>query len=468
MDFLLELGKKKWIRRVLESLDLRFPVELEREDGPETEKPLGSRWAAVGRPGGWMAKEAAAALARAGAGFVVPAGEHFPSYLSDVAPGAALEKRREIMADQVDVLLFDATGFNDIAQLDEVFAFLGKWTPRLRECGRVILTRSDGEGDGSPSRCAVHGALGGIVRALSKELGIRGTTVHLVGAPSDARGWLEPLVRFLASRRSAFVTGQVWRLSPMKGRQWSGKTVRALEGRKALVTGAARGIGAAIARSLAGEGADVTAVDVPEQSGELSLLASEISGRPLVVDVTWPRAGAFMAEQVERDGGRLHILVHNAGVYFDRNLEDMVPEDWKRVYDVNLASVIRLTGALDRLMARDGRIVGIASISGLAGVGGQTCYSGSKAGLAEYLCSLGRERAPGSMTVNAVAAGFVHTNLTAGLPWYKREIGLRFSGMMQGGLPQDIGNLVAFLASPGAAALTGQTIRACGANFIGW
>jgi 3-oxoacyl-[acyl-carrier protein] reductase len=254
----------------------------------------------------------------------------------------------------------------------------------------------------------------------------------------------------------------------MEGRERPGPAARALEGRAALVTGAARGIGEAVARSLARDGANVTVVDLPERSRELTLLASDIAGRPLVADVTWPRAGAFMAEQVEKEHGRLHVLVHNAGVFFERNVQDMAPGDWKRAYGVNLASVVRLTQALESLMAPDGRILGIASIAGLAGVGGQTCYSGSKAGLAEYLCALGRERAGTAMTVNAIAAGFVHTDLTAGLPWYKREIGLRFSGMMQGGLPGDIGNLAAFLASPAAGALTGQVIRACGANLIGW
>jgi 3-oxoacyl-[acyl-carrier protein] reductase len=236
MDFLLELGKRKWIRRVLESMNLGFPVELERDAGPGTERPLEGRWVVTGGAGGWMAGEAAAALARAGAGFVVPSSEHFPTCLGDVAPAASVEKKREIMADRVDVLVFDAAGLREVMQLDELFGFLAKWTSRLSVCGRVLLLAPDEEGDASAARCAVQGALGGIVRALSKELGLRGTTVHMVSAPPAGRGWLEPLVRFLASRRSAFVTGQLWRLSSMEGRERPGPAARALEGRAALVT----------------------------------------------------------------------------------------------------------------------------------------------------------------------------------------------------------------------------------------
>ena len=469
MDYMVALGKKKWVRGALRALGVPFelPVELERETGPQVERPLEGRWTVLGRSGGWMGREAAAACAAAGAGFVVPEEAHYPTYLSDIADGAIVKQRR-LLAGSVHLCIFDTSGYRDVMQLDEVFAFLSEWTAKLSANGRVIILAQSPEAGAPPDESALSGALTGMVRALSKELGPRGTTAHLVVAPAGAKGRLDPLVRFLASRRSAFVTGQTWRLSEGRGGAGGAQpSVRTLDKRTALVTGASRGIGAAIARSLAQEGADVIAVDLPERTRELGELAAQLPGFPLVADVAWPKAGAFIAGKIKEQFGSLDILVHNAGIHLDRSLSDMAADDWRSVVNVNLASVVRLTAVLEPLMGEGGRIIGMGSIAGLAGPPGHTCYSGSKAGMAEYLTRMAASLGDRGITVNTIAGGYIQSSLTAGLPRFKKEIGMRLSGMMQGGVPEDIGNLAAFLASPGAGGLTGQVIRACGAAYIG-
>lgn len=469
MDFLVEMGKTKWVRSAFEKLDLplSLPSEIEREAGPETASPLEGRWVIMGGAHEQPAKEAARACAEAGAGFVVPGSVDYPACLSDMGVTAAAEKRRDLAAERVDVCIFDATGLEEIMQIDELFSFLKRWTPRINRSGRVLILAPAPGDPASPGRHALLGALGGLVRAFSKEVGPEGITVHLVLVPPVTGGYLAPLVRFIASRRSAFITGQTWRISEIEGAGRCFEYVRSLEKKVALVTGAARGIGAAITRSLAQEGAEVVLVDVPERSRELADTASRTAGMPLVVDITWPRAPSFIAGKVKKKHGKLDILVHNAGVYLDRRVTDMSPDDWYRVYNINLASVVRLTQALDCMVESGGRILGVGSIAGLAGIGGHTCYSGAKAGLMGYLQSLAGALKGRGITANAIAAGYIHTALTAGLSRFKREMGLRMSGMVQGGIPEDIGNLAAFLAGPGAGGLTGQIIRACGGSLIG-
>lgn len=470
MEKVIKLTRKKLIGDLLRRLDipLQAPPVLEREEGPEKERPLEGRWVLVGPGGGGdHALEAARACAFAGAGFVVPEDEHYPGYGRSFLDEGAVPTKRAIMADAVDVCVYDAAGLGHVEDPDVVFSFLGRWVPRIRAGGRLIVLAEDHGGSATPRQHAVRGALGGIVRALSKEIGGRGVTAHLVIAPPDTGGSLGPLVRYLASRRSAFVTGQTWELERPEGWGPPASFVRLLEGKTALVTGAAQGIGAAAARGLAGEGAEVIVVDRPEKDEALGAVASDIGGTPLVVDLTWPRADSYIAEEVKKDGGRLDIVVHNAGVYLDRRLEDMEPDDWRRTFDVNLASAMRLTEALDPLVSDGGRIIGLSSIAGLTGIPGHVCYSGSKAGMAAYLRSLAGAMHSRRVTVNAVAPGFVYTELTSELSWLYREVGLKMSGLMQGGIPEDIANLVVFLAGPGSAGLTGRVIRACGGHYIG-
>jgi 3-oxoacyl-[acyl-carrier protein] reductase len=246
--------------------------------------------------------------------------------------------------------------------------------------------------------------------------------------------------------------------------QW----VRPLEGKVALVTGAARGIGAATAHTLAGEGARVICLDRPGDEEHASKVADAVGGVPLMVDITASdapeRIRSFCMERF--DG--VDVVVHNAGITRDKTLARMKPEWWDQAVDVNLSAVLRINDAILGEAVRDGgRVICLSSVAGIAGNAGQTNYAASKAGLVGYVDALAQSVGGRGITVNAVAPGFIETRLTAAIPAVTREVGRRLSALGQGGVPSDVAELITFLATPAAAGLTGQVIRACGGMFLG-
>jgi 3-oxoacyl-[acyl-carrier protein] reductase len=281
-------------------------------------------------------------------------------------------------------------------------------------------------------------ALEGVTRSLGKEIG-RGATVNLVHVEEGAEERIGPTLRFLLSPRSAYVSGQVVHVGP-------GREVP-LGGRTALVTGASRGIGAAIADVLEREGAAVVRLDLKDAEIELDITAEDAPGR-----------------LAERFSGGLDILVHNAGVTKDRTLAKMPEERWQSLMEVNLLAPERITGALLPVLADDGRIVCVSSLSAIAGNSGQTNYATSKAGLLDLVASLELER---GMTINAVAPGFIETQMTAAMPLGTREAGRRMNSLSQGGLPVDVAETIAWMASPGSAGVNGNVVRVCGQSLLG-
>ena len=245
-------------------------------------------------------------------------------------------------------------------------------------------------------------------------------------------------------------------------------TVRPLDGKVALVTGAARGIGAATAELLAAEGAHVVCLDRPQDDALASQVAHRIGGTVLLADVSDPEAPATIArELVERHGG-VDIVVHNAGITRDKTLARMKPDKWDSTIDINLQAVVRITEALLAGPLRDGgRIVLLSSIAGIAGNMGQTNYAASKAGIVGYTRKLAETVAERGIAVNAIAPGFIETRLTAAIPVMIREVARRLSNLGQGGLPRDVGDAITFLSTPGAAAITGRTLRVCGGALVG-
>jgi 3-oxoacyl-[acyl-carrier protein] reductase len=243
--------------------------------------------------------------------------------------------------------------------------------------------------------------------------------------------------------------------------------VRPLQGKVALVTGAARGIGEATARRLAAEGAHVVCLDRPEDRAAVEAVAGAVGGSSLLCDVSDAAAGQSIAEALRRQHGGVDVLVHNAGVTRDRTLLRMSEREWEQVIDINLSAVIRIDQALAELLRAGGREICLASIAGIAGTVGQTNYAAAKAGLIGYV----RQRAVGlagrGVTVNAVAPGLIETRLTAAMPLFVREAGRRLSALAQGGEPRDVAEAITFLASPGASGLSGSVLRVCGGAFLG-
>jgi 3-oxoacyl-[acyl-carrier protein] reductase len=245
--------------------------------------------------------------------------------------------------------------------------------------------------------------------------------------------------------------------------------VHSLEGKVALVTGAARGIGEATVRLLADEGAHVICLDRPDDDVLCSKVAREIGGSVLLADVTDPNAPKLIADTIKAKHGGVDIVVHNAGVTRDKTLAKMTPQLWDSAVDINLGAVTRITAALidGGLLRDDGRVVCLSSVAGLAGNVGQTNYAASKAGIVGFVRHAGGTLAARGITVNAIAPGFIETRLTAAIPVMIREVGRRLSNLGQGGQPRDVAEAITFLATPAAAGINGSVLRVCGGAFIG-
>lgn len=241
-----------------------------------------------------------------------------------------------------------------------------------------------------------------------------------------------------------------------------------LEGKTALVTGASRGIGRAIALRLAAEGADV-AVNFAGSSAKAEEVKEAIikMGRKAVAiqaDVKDVSSVASMVEEVKKTFGRIDILVNNAGVTRDGFLMRMKDEDWETVIDTNLRGVFQCTKAVSKIMMKQryGRIVNMASVVGLVGNAGQANYAASKAGVIGFSKSVARELASRGITVNMVAPGCIDTDMTAVLSDKVREAMLADIPLARVGKPEDVANAVAFLVSDEAAYITGQVINVDG------
>ncbi|MBT2409771.1 3-oxoacyl-ACP reductase [Streptomyces sp. ISL-12] len=367
-------------------------------------------------------------------------------------------------SDRPAAVVLDATGVRDVAALAEVHAALHPVVRSVTAGGRVLVLGSPAAA-GDHHQAAAQQALEGFTRSLGKEIG-RGRTVNLVRL-TDARA-AESTLRFLLSPKSAYVSGQVIDVGPGDdGPAAPADPARPLAGRTALVTGGARGIGEAVAETLARDGAHVVVLDVPAAEADARRVAERLGGTALALDITAADAGGRIAATVP-DG--LDVLVHNAGITRDRRLVNMPADRWSSVLDVNLASVLRTTDALLTAGAvrTGGRIVATASIAGLAGNAGQTNYAASKAGIVGLVRALApRARAEHGVTVNAVAPGFIETKMTAAVPLFIREAGRRMNSLAQGGLPVDVAETTAWLAHPASGAVNGQVVRVCGQSLLG-
>ncbi|MEX1994890.1 MAG: 3-oxoacyl-ACP reductase FabG [Steroidobacteraceae bacterium] len=244
-------------------------------------------------------------------------------------------------------------------------------------------------------------------------------------------------------------------------------TTKTLAGEIALVTGASRGIGRAIALALGAAGATVigTATGATGVAAiDEALKSAGIAGRGIVLDVADRAASEAAVVGVEAREGAISILVNNAGITRDTLLLRMKPEDWDAVIDTNLGSVFRLSKAVLRGMmkARKGRIINIASVVGLIGNPGQANYSAAKAGIVGFTRSLAREVASRGITVNVVAPGFIETDMTRSLTEAQRAGLAGQIPLGRLGQPDDIAAAVCFLAGPAAGWITGETLNVNG------
>jgi len=360
-------------------------------------------------------------------------------------------------------LVFDASGLRRFEELDALRQFFQPALKNLDRCPHVVVLGRAPQTLDDPQASSVQRALEGFTRSLAKEIR-RGGTVQLLHVDPGAERQLEGALRFLLSPKSAYISAQVLRLQPC-AEQVSDWT-RPLAGKTALVTGASRGIGAAIAETLARDGAEVLLLDVPAAKDALDALAARLGGRSLALDICAEDAPRKLVEALP---GGVDIVVHNAGITRDKTLAKMSEGLWDSVIEVNLRAPQHLTAALlEAGTLRDnGRVVLIASLSGIAGNVGQTNYATSKAGLIGLAQSWAPTLAQRGISINAVAPGFIETGMTAAIPFTIREAGRRMNSMNQGGLPRDVAEAVAWFAQPGSGAVSGQVLRVCGQSLLG-
>lgn len=364
---------------------------------------------------------------------------------------------------KLKAVVFDASGLSGFEQLIELRNFFQAALKGLDLCPHVVILGRAPESLKDPVAASVQRSLEGFSRSLGKEIR-RGGNVQLLYVGKGAEDQLEGALRFFLSPKSAYVSGQVIRLSAYAGQvqDWS----RPLVGKRALVTGAARGIGAAIAETLARDGAEVVLLDVPPAKDALDALAARLGGKGVALDICAPDAGEKLVEALPEG---VDIVVHNAGITRDKTVAKMSEAFWNSVIDVNLKAPQVLTQALlDAGKLRDdGRVVLLASISGIAGNLGQTNYAVSKAGLIGLAQAWAPALGKKGISINAVAPGFIETQMTAAIPLTIREAGRRMNSMGQGGLPQDVAEAVAWFAQPGSGAVSGQVLRVCGQSLLG-
>ena len=447
---------------LVKNLGLPMPIELERYDAT---KPVVNGAVLLG---------AAPNSSLSAAISDVLAAIHADTYsgnnpeLQQTAAQAGLNLRAFNSGDKESrfkAFVFDASGIENSEQLIELYNFFNPIARQLSASGRVIILGRTPENCKSPKQATAQRALEGFVRAVAKEFK-KGMTAQLIYVAEGAEKNLESSLRFFLSPKSAYVSAQVVRVGKKAAAakiDWA----KPLTGKTALVTGASRGIGEAIARVLARDGAHVICLDIPAQEADLQRVAGEIGGSVLPLDITALDAGEKIAEFAVAKGG-LDSIVHNAGVTRDKTLANMKEAQWGLVMNINLSAEERIN---DYLLANDAlndnaRIVCVSSISGIAGNMGQTNYATSKAGVIGMVQSVAPTLKKG-VTINAVAPGFIETQMTAAIPLAIREAGRRMNSMQQGGQPVDVAEAIAWFASPASHGLNGNVVRVCGQSLIG-
>ena len=466
-DSYLNFANSPWGGKLTETLGLPKPLVLERY---EAGQPVVRGSILVGGTTDSALLPALAQIFKS-IGALTLAHRQLPHWMGAANHAGLMTGRwghEDQAGEKVKALVFDATGLIDSTQAHALYQFFHDTARSILPCGRVLVLGRPPEACSTARQATVQRALEGLTRSLAKELK-KAITVQLVYVAEQAQDELESTLRFLLSPRSAYVSAQVIRVGQVVDTHTTpADWAQPLAGKKVLVTGASRGIGAAIAQVMAREGADVICLDVPQAQDSLNAIASQVAGRALAMDIGSPEAPQALVQAALADGG-WDVIVHNAGITRDKTIANMKEHFWDSVININLSTQERINEALvdNGALRRGARIVCVSSISGIAGNVGQTNYALSKAGVVGMVQSLAPHLAEHGITINAVAPGFIETAMTAAVPFAMREAGRRMNSLSQGGLPQDVAEAICWLASPASGGVTGNVVRVCGQSIMG-
>lgn len=453
-------------RTLVDALGLPRPPVLERFDTHPTAFSKGNCLIGAA-PGGQLLESLCTVLA--GSGNSVYAYENSAAVTASRNTELKLQTVGEAALDaqRFKTVVFDASGIENSDQLTELHRFFHPMIRHLETCSRIVILGRAPEHCETPRKATAQRALEGLTRSLGKEVK-KGGNAQLVYVAPGAENLIESSLRFFLSPKSAYVSAQVVRVSPsehMASVDWK----QPLSGKVALVTGASRGIGEAIARTLARDGAHVICLDIPQASNELKTVSEAIGGSMLALDITDAAAPKALADHLKSKHSGVDIIVHNAGITRDKTLGKMTQQLWDMVINVNLSSEERINDELlaQEVIRHNGRVICVSSISGIAGNMGQTNYAVSKAGVIGMVQSMAPVLREKGITINAVAPGFIETQMTAAIPFAIREAGRRMNSMSQGGLPVDVAETIAWYANPASSGLNGNIVRVCGQSLLG-
>ncbi len=442
-DRYLELANANLTKTIFDGLGLPTPVRLKREENSNPHQ-LGGHVLLGSTQGASFTQVAKSILEGTSVSLAASGGEEKVS------------------------LVFDASGIATVEQSAQLYEFFSKYLSSLALCGRVIVIGHQPQALADTAHATLQRGLVGFVKSVAKEIGRKGATANLLYVDKGGKAAIEAPLRFLLSAGSAFMNAQVVNTAkPVV--KISGDWTRPLAGKSVLVTGAARGIGLAISQVLARDGATVIGVDVPQAEAELTRAMTSIKGLSLPLDITSEGAADLLVRFCLDHNSKLHSIVHNAGITRDKMLSRMTSVQWDLLMQVNLGAAQRINDALlaTELLDNGGKIIGVASISGIAGNVGQTNYGFSKSAVIGMVDSLAKPCAKRGITINAVAPGFIETQMTAAIPFMTRQMGRRLSSLSQGGLPVDVAEVIGFFVSPQAAGINGNTVRVCGQSLLG-
>ena len=469
-DFYESMLKSGMGRKVLSTVGLPTPIELKRYDANQATFLEGN--VLVGTSAnGELVNGLLRNLKDSDAKVM------FPSAAATAAEVVAAAKANDVKAVQVEcakgmkekfnAVVFDASGIKTTEDLTQLYAFFNPIMRSLTSNARVLVLGRPHMKAATGEQAAAQRALEGFTRSVAKEIGKKSSTSQVVYVEEGAEGIMDSAVRFVLSAKSAYVDGQV--IHVRNGEEvtypnWH----KPLEGKVALVTGASRGIGEAIARTLARDGARVLGLDIPPAEADLNKVMGEIAGEALLGDISSAEAPKQIADKLKEMGGA-DIVVHNAGITRDKTLANMPEHWWNMTIDINLSAEERIndelfeTGALNN----SGRIICVSSMNGIAGQMGQTNYAASKAGVIGYVQYMADKLTEKNITINCVAPGFIETAMTDAIPFMTREVGRRLNSLSQGGKPVDVAETIAFFSNPASSGVTGNVVRVCGQSLVG-